>query len=626
MYDFNLGLMRYPSYSVATFSIPSFFLENNKVVALSHDRININYSKSSKNLTIEMIKLLLSSELTKEKDFSNIINSSSFQDVGYICTGTFRHNIKIFPAESAIMQILNDDLKSINSLAFSPNGKYIITGSDNGLKIWDVNAAINSKLIEGKNRIIDFNFSPDGEKIVTGSSEGIITVLNSEKGTKEIKIKSDSSRIIRCIFSEDGNKIISESLSKYSRKIKIWDSYNGKLIKELKSLAYNNDFKYYHGLILINKSNKSGYGSEVFDDDGNKIFSLFIKCPIEKLRLNRTNEEKKYGFYRTNESKQYGFAKEGKLFFSAWGDGSIIMGDLQAKKAITAKITDATHYYYCNFSPDGNLFFSIYDIKFSRIMKVTGWNAKNGKEIYSSEVKKFSFSPEGDKFLVINTDGNLILFNSINGEKIFSLEGDYTHGRFISNGSIVSGSKDGTIIMWNAKNGTKMFSKKGHSKSIYWLSSDHEKRIISIYEDGTIIIMDAKNGKKIAYGNAGINERKLLNQITFLPDGNRIIYDIENKIRVVDIENNDKIEYIPQRKKLNDPENKIRFFEYSPDGENIYTITDKGILSIWNSRTGEDIVTYFIENWDYNAKFNKDFTKIAIGTTNGTSILSLELE
>ena len=61
----------------------------------------------------------------------------------------------------------------VNSVAFSPDGKWIVTGSsDKTLRVWDSETGQETLTLKGhSNIVISVSFSPDGKRIVSGSDD-----------------------------------------------------------------------------------------------------------------------------------------------------------------------------------------------------------------------------------------------------------------------------------------------------------------------------------------------------------------------------------------------------------------------------------------------------------------------
>ncbi len=70
--------------------------------------------------------------------------------------------------------------RSVNSIAFSPDGKYMASGSnDKTVKIWSVEQKKVFNTLRGHNsEVRSVSFSPDGKYLTSGSSDGLIKLWN----------------------------------------------------------------------------------------------------------------------------------------------------------------------------------------------------------------------------------------------------------------------------------------------------------------------------------------------------------------------------------------------------------------------------------------------------------------
>jgi len=70
----------------------------------------------------------------------------------------------------------------VNSVAFSPDGKTIVSGSRT-LKLWDSRSGECLKTLEGQsNTVYSVAFSPDGKTIVSGSGDGTLKLWDLSSG------------------------------------------------------------------------------------------------------------------------------------------------------------------------------------------------------------------------------------------------------------------------------------------------------------------------------------------------------------------------------------------------------------------------------------------------------------
>ena len=78
---------------------------------------------------------------------------------------------------------IRDVDNTVESISFSPDGKYIATGnSDKTVKIWDVNGGTVIRTLEGhRNSVNSLSFSADGRFIVSGSRDKTVRIWNITK-------------------------------------------------------------------------------------------------------------------------------------------------------------------------------------------------------------------------------------------------------------------------------------------------------------------------------------------------------------------------------------------------------------------------------------------------------------
>ena len=124
--------------------------------------------------------------------------------------------------------------KGVKSVAITPDGKKIVSGSDDKtIKVWDINTGKLELSIEepgGHSKgIKSVAITPDGKKIVSGSDDKTIKVWDINTGKLELSIEEPgghSKGIKSVAITPDGKKIVSGSDDK---TIKVWDINTGKL-------------------------------------------------------------------------------------------------------------------------------------------------------------------------------------------------------------------------------------------------------------------------------------------------------------------------------------------------------------------------------------------------------------
>jgi WD40 repeat protein/serine/threonine protein kinase len=111
---------------------------------------------------------------------------------------------------------------TLYSMAYSPDGKRLAGASEDGVKLWD--AATGQELLTLKAYGRKVAFSPDGKQLVTGLDEGTLKVWDVSTGQELLPLKGHSARITGAAFSSDGKRLVSAS---QDQTVKVWDAQTG---------------------------------------------------------------------------------------------------------------------------------------------------------------------------------------------------------------------------------------------------------------------------------------------------------------------------------------------------------------------------------------------------------------
>jgi WD40 repeat protein len=121
-------------------------------------------------------------------------------------------------------------LESFMSVAFGPDGRTILTGSDGGTtetaRLWDTVTGREIRRFEGRGRIFNsVAYSPDGRRILAGSQDGTASLWELHGGDEIQLFEGHGASIDSVAFGPDGHTILTGSKDKSAR---LWDAATGR--------------------------------------------------------------------------------------------------------------------------------------------------------------------------------------------------------------------------------------------------------------------------------------------------------------------------------------------------------------------------------------------------------------
>jgi WD40 repeat protein len=194
----------------------------------------------------------LPSDISLEKTLeghSDFVNSVAYSPNGQtLASGSDDKTIKLWNVKTGnLLQTLEGHSDLVRSVAYSPNGQTLASGSrDSTIKLWNVNTGNLLQTLEGHSDWVrSLAYSPDGQTLASGSYDNTIKLWNVNTGNLLQTFTGHSDLVRSVAYSPDGQTLASGSLDK---TIKLWDIKTGNLLQTLEghsdsvvSVAYSPD-------------------------------------------------------------------------------------------------------------------------------------------------------------------------------------------------------------------------------------------------------------------------------------------------------------------------------------------------------------------------------------------------
>ncbi len=116
-----------------------------------------------------------------------------------------------------------------NSVAWSPDGRFIASGSSDGtVQIWDVTTGATILIYEGHSSSVEaVAWSPDSRHIASAGEDGAVHVWDAATGNLLLIYQGHSSRVNAVVWSHRGTRIASAS---DDETVQIWAPFNGRIL------------------------------------------------------------------------------------------------------------------------------------------------------------------------------------------------------------------------------------------------------------------------------------------------------------------------------------------------------------------------------------------------------------
>ncbi|MGX9884488.1 toll/interleukin-1 receptor domain-containing protein [Streptomyces sp. NPDC002276] len=454
----------------------------------------------------------------------------------------------------------------VRSVAFSPDGKTIASGSQDGIvQLWDATTQrkIGAPLIGHNQGVTSVAFGPGGRTLASSSSDGTVRLWNITDH-KQIgdALQAHAGAIHSVAYSPDGRTLIAGG-SGDSGTVRLWDvATHHQIGTPLGGRAYD--------------------ASVAFSPDG-RTFAT----GAEDLRLWDARSHAPIGKALTTAGygiSSVSFSGDGRIIAAADADGGVRLWDTTTRAPIGKPFTASTGVDSVAFSPDGTMFAAAYDDGSVRLWDIARHIPMGAPFTgHTSRVWAVAFSPDGSTLASSSDDTTVRLWDVRTLRQIDTWVDSRTQRKAVlsPHGQILAVAGAGSAVrFWNVATrrriGDPLVSSDVDFTSALSLSPDGT--VLATASFGTterVKLWDVTTHRQI--GKSLPSRTRSILAVAFSPDGRNLAISDDDSVRIWNLTTRRQTGKALDIRAVN--------VTFSPDGRTIATTSDNDTVVIWDSAT-----------------------------------------
>lgn len=447
-------------------------------------------------------------------------------------------------------------------------------------------------------------FSPDGRHMLTGSEDHTARIWDTESGRLLLTLTGHTEAVSSGAFLAGGKRVLTGS---WDDTAKIWDAETGQVLLTLSGAAAGESGD---GIAERGRGReRAGTSGEVLTPSGLPMLPakghlasvMSVAASRDGRRLVTGHWDNAARVWETSTGRllftlaghtgpvlAVAFSPDGRRIATAGADLTARIWDAETGLSLRTLATQASWVSAIAFAPDG---WRVVTGCWDHSARV--WDVANGRELFTltghtSEVATVAFSADGRRIVTGSLDGTARLWNAEDGRKLRTIQGHTAAvlgAAFSPNGHLLlTGSDDTTARVWSADENRDPLTLEGHTAWVLSAAFTPDgQRVLTGSDDKTARVWDAQTGREL-FSLTGHEGR--VGAVAVSPNGRHLLTGSwDRTARLWDAATG------KPTLTLQGHTGSLYAVAFSPDGTRIVTGSEDNTARVWDTVTGREVLT-----------------------------------